>query len=71
MTDHPESVADALPKEMARIRDEVLPEYDALPTGVFAATMMRAELDRAAKAMVEGDTIQMIKSLQELRGFTL
>lgn len=34
-----ETLGDALPREMARVR-ELLPLYDAIPIGVFAATMM-------------------------------
>lgn len=40
------SVAEELPKEMTRVR-ELLPLYDAIPSGVFAASMMRNDLDRA------------------------
>jgi hypothetical protein len=48
MTD---TLGDALPREMARVRD-LLPLYDAIGRpGALAATMMRADLDRAAKAM--------------------
>lgn len=67
------SLADALPEEMARVRDELLPVYDALPGGVgfFAATMMRADLDRAAKALAEGDVVEMIAVYQSLKGFKL
>jgi len=63
------SVGEELPKEMARVRDELLPLYDAIPTGVFAATMMRQSLDRATKALSEGDVIQIIRSYEELKGF--
>lgn len=58
-----------LPKEMARVR-ELLPLYDAIPTGVFAATMIRADLDRAAKAMMEGDVVEMIRAYQALKDTT-
>lgn len=60
-----------LPIEMARVRDEVLPMYLSIgPNGLFAATLMRAALDNAAKAMVEGDVIAMISAYHELKGFT-
>ena len=66
------TVGDALPKEMARIRDIVMPAYQAIgPTGVFALTMMRRDLDAAAKAMAEGDVVAMIRCLQELRSYKL
>ena len=64
------TLGDALPREMARVRDELLPMYDAIPTGVFAATMMRADLDRAAKALAEGDVVAMLRVYESLKGFT-
>lgn len=66
-----ETLGTALPKEMARVRDEVLPVYLDFPTGIFAATMMRASLDAAAKALAEGDVIAMIRVYQDLKGYTL
>lgn len=53
---------------MARVR-ELLPFYNAIPTGVFAATMMRADLDRAAKALAEGDAVEMIRVYESLKGY--
>lgn len=70
MTD---TVGDALPREMARVRDVVIPQYLSLRglPGVnveFGLMNLRCALDRAAKVMAEGDTVGMIRSLQELRG---
>lgn len=64
------TLADALPREMARVRDELLPVYDAIPTGAIAAAMMRADLDRAAKALASGDVIGMLRVYESLKGFT-
>lgn len=66
-----DTLADSLPKEMARVRDELLPVYDSIPMGVFAATMMRADLDRAARAMAAGDTVAMIGAYESLKGYKL
>lgn len=65
------SLGDALPREMARVRDQVLPEYLAIPEGIFAATMMRRDLDTAAKAMAEGDVVAMIAAYKELKEWKL
>lgn len=64
------TLGDALPREMTRIRDEVMPAYVAVgPAGSFALMMMRDALDRAAKAMVEGDAVAMLAAYNDLRGF--
>ena len=66
-----ETLAEALPKEMARVRDKLLPVYDQIPAGKIAATMMRASLDSAARAMVEGDLVAMIQCYQSLKDYSL
>lgn len=69
MTD---TVGDALPREMARVRDVVMPPYIEIgPAGQFALALMRHDLDIAAKAMAEGDVVAMIGALQELKGWQL
>lgn len=62
------TLAEELPKQMARVRDEVLPHYLAIgPNGMFGAAMIRSDLDRAAKAMAEGDVVEMIRACQSLK----
>ena len=64
------TVGDALPREMARVRDEVMPIYVEIgPSGRFALALMRLALDNAARAMVEGDVVAMVRALEDLRGF--
>lgn len=63
------SVAEELPKEMTRVR-ELLPLYDAIPSGVFAASMMRNDLDRAARALASGDVVQIVEVYQSLKGYS-
>ena len=67
MTD---TLGDALPREMARVT-KLIALYASLPDGVgqFAIAMMRADLDRAAKAMAEGDVAKMKHYYQELKGY--
>lgn len=64
------TLGEALPREMARVRDELLPMYDSIPTGAIAAAMMRADLDRAAKALAAGDVVEMLRVYESLKGFT-
>ncbi len=66
-----ETLGEALPREMSRVRDEVLPQYLAIKTGIFAATLMRQSLDRAAKALAEGDVAAMIAAYEDLKGYKL
>lgn len=66
-----ESLGTALPAEIARVRDEILPEYDAFPSGRFAAAMMRKDLDDAAKAMAEGNVAEMARCYQSLKEYSL
>jgi hypothetical protein len=69
------TLGDDLPKEMARVRDVLMPQYyDIGPAGVFALTLMRASLDRASldratKAIAEGDLVAMIIAYKELKEF--
>lgn len=68
--EEPGSLGTALPAEMARVRDKLIPMYLEIgPPGVFALAMMRAELDTATTALAEGDVVQMIRSHEALKGF--
>jgi hypothetical protein len=65
------TLGDALPAEMARVRDNVMPAYIEIGApGIFALTMMRADLDAAAKALAEGDVVEMIRVYESLKGYT-
>lgn len=62
------TLGDALPREMARVRDDVMPAYVEIgPSGGFALAMMRADLDRAARALAEGDVAAMMEVYQSLK----
>lgn len=63
-----ETIAEALPVEQQRGRD-LLRLYDATPTGVFAATMMRQSLARAERAAAAGDVVAMLAAYKDLQGF--
>jgi hypothetical protein len=65
-----DTVGDALPREMARVRDDVMPAYMEIgAVGAWALAGMRADLDAAARAMVAGDVAGMAAALNELRGW--
>lgn len=64
------SLGTELPKEMTRVRDVLMPRYLSIgPAGGFAIAMMRLSLDKATKALAEGDVAGMIQAYEELRGF--
>ena len=68
MSEQVDTLGDALPREMARVRDHVIPIYREIgPAGAFAIAWMTAALDKAAKAMAEGDVVAMIAAYQELK----
>lgn len=65
---NPMTLGEALPAEMARVRDELIPAYQSIgPAGAFGLLMLRQALDRAAKAMAEGDVVAMLRAYQELK----
>lgn len=65
-----ETLGDALPREMARVRDVVMPVYEAIGVhGAFALALMRADLDAAAKALAEGDVVAMVRVYESLKGY--
>ena len=62
------TLGEALPNEVARVRDEILPLYEGLGrAGAIAAAMMREDLDLASKVMIEGDVAGMICVLAKLK----
>lgn len=66
-----ESLGEALPREMARVRDQVMPAYLSIgQVGAFALGNMRADLDAAAKALSEGDVIAMLRVHESLKGYS-
>lgn len=68
MSEKTDTLGDALPREMARVR-ELIPLYDAVPMGYLAAGMMRQSLDVAARALAEGDVVAMIRCHEDLKGY--
>jgi hypothetical protein len=67
-----ETIGTALPKEMARVRDEVMPAYQAIgPAGAPALFLMRMELDIAAAAIMNGDVVTMLRAYESLKEFRL
>jgi hypothetical protein len=71
MSNTTDSLGTALPREMARVRDSIMPRYLEIgPAGQMALFMMRHELDVATKALAEGDVVQMLRSYEALKGYS-
>jgi len=67
-----DSLGEALPREMARIRDVLIPAYlECGVGGSFAVAGMRRDLDLASKAMIEGDAVAMVRIYQKLKAWQL
>ena len=63
-----DNLGEALPKEMARVRDEVIPAYLSIgAAGLPALTFIRLDLDNATKALAEGDVVAMLAAYQNLK----
>jgi len=63
------NAVEALLEEIDRVT-ALVPIYQSIgPTGLFAVTMMNAEIIRAKQAIGSGDVIEIVRSLEELRGF--
>lgn len=63
-------LGEALPAEIARVRDQVMPAYIAIGAqGSFALAMMRTSLDAAIKALAEGDVVAMMRAYEDLKGY--
>jgi len=63
-----ETLGDALPKEIARVR-EVLGYYREIgPAGAIGAMFIENDLQAADRAMMSGDVVAMISALTALRG---
>ena len=68
------TLAEELPRQMRRVREDVLPAYEAL-SGMpnvnvsFAVNNMKHALTEAEKASASGDVVAMIKWCKELSEF--
>ncbi len=66
------TLGEVLPIEIARVRDVVIPAYmECGAGGMPAVILMRADLDSASKAMIEGDVIEMMRVYQSLKEWKL
>jgi hypothetical protein len=65
------NLAESLPKEIARVRDEVIPVYLKFPGAQLAVWMMNKDIEKAVEAMAGQDTVEMLRAYQALKGYEL
>lgn len=63
-----ENLVEGLVREMARVRDEVIPAYVSVGAHGTAG-LMRLDLDRAASALGSGEIERMIVAFRSLEGW--
>lgn len=62
-----ESLAEALPREQARVR-EILGHYREIgPAGMFGAAFIEADLREADQAVMSGDVVRMLRAYEKLK----
>lgn len=67
MTTQINSLADAYPKEQARLRSLIEIYREIGPAGQFGRVMIDDVLRRADKASAEQDTVAMLRMYQEMK----
>lgn len=66
-----DTLGDALPREIARVRDEVMPAYqDIGPAGYFVIGAMQADIAHANDAIAAGDIVAMARAYARLTEYT-
>lgn len=65
----PETLGDALPNEISRVNDLIVEYKSVGPPGYFAASMMKASVDNAVRALASGDVIEMIRAYEDLKSY--
>lgn len=67
-----DTLADALPREIERVRNEVMPVYKEVGrAGEFALRMMEADIKAAERAIMESDVSGMFVAYKSLQGYEL
>lgn len=64
-----ESLAEALPREQARVRGIQRSAKEIGPAGAFLVAMTEASLRRADEAVMSGDVVAMARAYQDLAEF--
>jgi hypothetical protein len=63
------TLGESLPEQQARVRRLIGIYRQIGPTGAFAIAMMEDALQRADKAAISGDVVEMMRVHEELKEF--
>lgn len=67
-----DTLGDALPREMKRVREEIIPVYQTCGnSGQLAIALMNSDLSKAEIALASGDTVKMIEAYNALKEYKL
>lgn len=64
------SLLGSLASEINRVCG-IMAKYDKIPTGFFAAILMRRDINEAIEALYIGDTVGMLTAYEALKGWEL
>jgi len=62
-----DSLGEALPKELARVRDVLITYVELGPVGSFGAHFIKESLKAADEAIISGDLVAMINAYEDLK----
>ena len=62
-----QSLGEALPLEIKRVRETLKEYYKIGQAGAFGAMMIELSLQRADKIVIGGDIVEMLKAYKELQ----
>ena len=65
-----ETLAEALPREIARVSTIREHAREIGPAGGFLVAMTTASIDRAVKAAASGDVVAMLRALKDLQEYS-
>ena len=67
-----ENLIEVIQRKVAEMREEYIPAYQSVgPAGAFGMALVRSAIQKAEQAVATMDTVEMVRSLQELRDFKL
>ena len=69
MSDEVESLGEAFPREMTRVRALAQVYAQAGPAAGYALAGMNRDLDAAQKALAESDVVAMVRIYKDLKGW--